>query len=91
MATQSSFPGGSDGKKSACNDVNTILFLEVHTSSIISVKLLFSSQNTSFDCRHYIYILSMKKGEIAKSKIHLACVYQESETVLSSVQSLSHV
>ena len=41
MATQSSFPGGSDGKKSACNDVNTILFLEVHTSSIISVKLLF--------------------------------------------------
>ena len=41
LATQSSFPGDSDSKDSACNDVNTILFLEVHTSSIISVQLLF--------------------------------------------------
>ena len=30
----------------------------------------------------------MKKGEIAKSKIHLACVYQESETVLSSTPGI---
>ena len=45
MATQSSFPGGSDGKESACNDVNTILFLEVHTSSVISVQLLFFQSN----------------------------------------------
>ena len=38
------------------------------------------------DCRHYIYIPSKKKGEIAKSKIHLAWLVFIKKVKLSSVQ-----
>ena len=55
----------------------------------------FSCQNSS-DCRHYIYIPSKKKGEIAKSRIHLAWLVfikkvKLSSVQFSSVQSLSRV